>query len=502
MKFKAFNTQDRTSIDSLFESFLTEGVHDKGIFKAVFLSGGPGSGKDYVLDNTLQGHGLTEVNLDKSQEFLSAKNTVSEEVKAKNVSELRQKLAISGRNGLIVNGTGEDAEKIAKIKAGLEEIGYDTMMVFVVTDDEVSRQRNIERGQKGGRTVPEDSRKKKWDAVTNTRPQLAELFGENYIEFDNSIDLRNATPDIVKQKKDELAELSDKIGEFVANPPENEIAQEWIAAQLNKRTKVSKNGSDLTAPEGSEAHEAAGKLGLDYYGSGKYGKNGNVTHHSVHGKLVEPKKEKVKESIDQDFSTFLSEAVTVAITGDTAEEAINAIRMLTGGSDEVQDQSTMSNSNARTLLQLKAHSKIPTANIPEPIWGSSNTQEKVENNAEYNYQLGEEPVQNNTGRTMLSESSGSGCGYGNAAKAKKTISQAKSQLKQKINEIDQGTEVGIAMSGGGENATRGSLSIRAKKRPFDEMQGDETTASIGDRKEDELLKQGISLSSFKKRNYQ
>ena len=27
---------------------LTEGVHDDGIFKAVFLAGGPGSGKSYV----------------------------------------------------------------------------------------------------------------------------------------------------------------------------------------------------------------------------------------------------------------------------------------------------------------------------------------------------------------------------------------------------------------------------------------------------------------------
>jgi hypothetical protein len=33
------------------------------------------------------------------------------------------------------------------------------------------------------------------------------------------------------------------------------------------------------------------------------------------------------------------------------------------------------------------------------------------------------------------------------------------------------------------------------------MGGDETTASIGDQKEDELKKQGISLSTFKKKNY-
>ena len=58
----------KEDIDNVFEEYLTEGVHDKGIFKAVFLAGGPGSGKDYILDNTLSGHGLTEINSDKALE--------------------------------------------------------------------------------------------------------------------------------------------------------------------------------------------------------------------------------------------------------------------------------------------------------------------------------------------------------------------------------------------------------------------------------------------------
>ncbi len=49
-------------IDFEFEELLVEGVQDKSIFKAVFLAGGPGSGKDYVLSNTLDGHGLVEIN--------------------------------------------------------------------------------------------------------------------------------------------------------------------------------------------------------------------------------------------------------------------------------------------------------------------------------------------------------------------------------------------------------------------------------------------------------
>ena len=199
---------------NLSESVLQEGVHDQAIFKAVFLAGGPGSGKDYVMDNTLAGHGLTEINSDKALEYLmdreglDKKMPASEEgqrnfwrSKAKSVTELRQRLALSGRNGLIINGTGDDPQKVARIKKELEALGYDTSMVLVNTADEVSKQRNIERGQRGGRTVPEEIRKEKWDSVQAARPELAKMFGNNYSEFDNSEDLRTAPPDFVKAKK-------------------------------------------------------------------------------------------------------------------------------------------------------------------------------------------------------------------------------------------------------------------------------------------------------------
>ena len=67
--------------------------------------------------------------------------------RAKNITELKQRLALLGRNGLIINGTGDDYEKIARIKEKLEELGYESAMILVNTDDEVSKQRNIERGQ-------------------------------------------------------------------------------------------------------------------------------------------------------------------------------------------------------------------------------------------------------------------------------------------------------------------------------------------------------------------
>ena len=292
----------KESINEEFEELLVEGVHDQSIFKAVFLAGGPGSGKDYVLSNTLDGHGLTEINSDKALEFLMDKEGLDKRMpenetevrdvvrkKAKNVTELRQRLALQGRNGLIINGTGDDAEKVKKIKSKLEELGYDTSMVLVNTNDEVSAQRNIERGQRGGRTVPETIRKEKWDNVQNARTEYAKIFSDRYMEFDNSEDLRQASPDVVKEKKMEMLQLFKNVKEFVAQPPQSPAAQEWVANELQQKDTLQPdtNGAEKIPPSGSNAADEARKMGLQYYGFGRYGKNGKTTHRSVHDKLVQ-----------------------------------------------------------------------------------------------------------------------------------------------------------------------------------------------------------------------
>src|SRR6056300_1266032 len=43
---------------------LREGLYDPSIFKAIFLAGGPGSGKSYVVKRTTGGMGLKIVNSD------------------------------------------------------------------------------------------------------------------------------------------------------------------------------------------------------------------------------------------------------------------------------------------------------------------------------------------------------------------------------------------------------------------------------------------------------
>jgi len=175
-------------------------------------------------------------------------------------------------------------DKLAvSLKERLEEIGYDTAMIMVNTDNEVSAQRNIERGQRGGRTVPENVRREKWESVQNARPELAKLFGDKYFEYDNSEDLRQADPETVKAKKDEMMEIFKAMREFVSTPPENETASMWVAHQMSEKDTlpIPEDGAEQTPHPESGAAEEAKKLGLQYYGFGRYGKNGKVTYRSV-----------------------------------------------------------------------------------------------------------------------------------------------------------------------------------------------------------------------------
>ena len=529
------------SLDFLFEQQLDEGVHDKSIFKAVFLSGGPGSGKDYVLDNTLAGHGLTELNSDKAFEYLMDKENLDMKMpageqgkrdlvrgRAKNVTELRQRLALSGRNGLIINGTGDDLEKIKKIKEKLEEIGYATSMVAVQTKDEVSQQRNIERGQRGGRTVPENIRKEKWDAVQKNRAEFAKLFGQNYIEFDNSEDLRSADPEVVKAKKEEMMEVFKKVKEFTSKQPDHEQAQQWMATELNKKdtTKPSEKGLKQTPPTESSAYKEAMKLGLQYYGFGRYGKNGTTTHHSINDKLVAVGKIKLKTpDIPTSGSSMSSGTPRAKETPKIAKlnkEAVNE-QFLEFINETVQEKKYIQDvkGNIRKYTLRRAAAKDAHLKNGE-VEKQSNfyvVKLKESNDVEFH----KEYIQEKRSRSHATDcdcsycrdssrvTEGSSCGGGascdcgcrsTSSRTKVSFSQAKKKLKEKINEIDMGIEPGMAMSGWNQEIVGKDGKAKPKmKDKLSELTGDETTASIGDQKEDELKKQGISLSTFKKKNY-
>jgi hypothetical protein len=513
----------KESVDASFEELLFEGVHDKAIFKAVFLAGGPGSGKDYVLDNTLAGHGLTEINSDKALEYLMDKKGLdktmpaSEKIerdvargKAKSMSELRERLALHGRNGVIINGTGDDPEKIKRIKGRLEELGYDTSMIMVNTKDEVSAMRNVERGQRGGRTVPETIRKEKWQSVQNARPDLGKIFGDKYIEFDNSEDLRSAHPEIVKAKKKEMEDIYKQVQKFVNSPPKSKQAKEWVAAELEKKDTltVSKKDAGASPHPNSKAAEEARQLGLDYYGFGRYGKDNKVTHRSVHDKL-QPVQAPVAKKVNEEFENFLNETTEEINEG----HDLNHKQLLKDKNGKVRtfmlrrSAAKEAHTHDGVVHQMGKGYVIKikeNENVTETIKSVQEERRTSSSSITECFRSAGASIRGTSGRSTSGANETITEGVAES-KTKITLAQIRSKKEKAITEaIDMGIEPGLSMAQSGESLGRGAgdkYDKDGKLKPFKEMQGDETTASIGDQKEDELKKVGINLTSFRKRNY-
>ena len=210
---------------------LQEGVYDPNIFKAIFLAGGPGSGKSYVVRRTTGGLGMKVVNSDDIYEKMlndAGLQTTPEDIysdkgqeirlKAKATTKRMQGNFLEGRLGLIIDGTGKDYDKIAKQAAGLQKLGYETYMIFVNTSLDTAQERNKMRQ----RTLPEDEVTKMWNAVQQNIGKFQRFFGANNMII---VDNNDAGEDVFNKVWKRVAMLTKK-------KVNNRIANSWIAQQL------------------------------------------------------------------------------------------------------------------------------------------------------------------------------------------------------------------------------------------------------------------------------
>jgi dephospho-CoA kinase len=226
------------------DSTLSEGVNDPGIFKAIFMAGGPGSGKDFVLKRVTGAFGFVEVSSDPflshlmHQAKLDLKMPDHEETqrnavrsRAKQLEQHKKELVIRGRLGIIINGVADDFAEIAAKKKDLEDLGYDTFMVFVSVSDDESRKRNIARGEMGGRTVPEHIRATKWRGAIENMNRFMGLFGRAMVIVDNSVDITSSSHAARAKLEADLQNAFKKIRAFVAIRPSSIEAATWIGLQ-------------------------------------------------------------------------------------------------------------------------------------------------------------------------------------------------------------------------------------------------------------------------------
>ncbi len=220
-----------------YEQFIKEGVYDLNIFKAVFMAGGPGSGKTHIADRTAGGLGLKAINQDDPFEIylkqagLSLKMPDSEtaerdplRAKAKRVATKKQEAAVIGRLGLLIDGTGHQYDKTAKRAATLSQLGYEPSMIFVNTSLEVSLYRN----EKRTRSVQPKLVKKSWQDVQNNMGKFQNYFGPaNFFIVDNN------------GFEEDMIEISTKlIRRAISKPVKNVIAAAWIANEMKKKKRT------------------------------------------------------------------------------------------------------------------------------------------------------------------------------------------------------------------------------------------------------------------------
>ena len=220
-----------------YEQFLKEGVYDPNIFKAVFMAGGPGSGKSHIAGKTTGGLGLKIINSDDAferfltKEGLSLKMPDSETVprdveraRAKKVTASKKYLAVRGRLGIIIDGTGHKYDKIVGPAAMLQQLGYETSMVFVNTSLEVALHRNANRP----RSVKPTLVKKSWQDVQNNMGKFQNYFGAaNFFIVDNN------------GFEEDMLEISTKhIRRAISKPIKNEKAKAWIANEMKKKRRT------------------------------------------------------------------------------------------------------------------------------------------------------------------------------------------------------------------------------------------------------------------------
>jgi dephospho-CoA kinase len=218
---------------------IEEGPNDPHIFKAVFMAGGPGSGKSFVSGKLLKGTGLRTVNSDDIYEYMMGKENLpldpetifspqGQEIrnKAKAITQRKQASHIEGRLGLVIDGTGKDVAKIKRASEALRSLGYETMMIFVNTSLDVAQQRNQQRP----RSLDPKEVEKMWNAVQQNIMAFQQVFGTgNFIVVDNSGGLEDP------ERAANFREVEKDLHRFLDTPPRMPQAKQWLAqAKSNK----------------------------------------------------------------------------------------------------------------------------------------------------------------------------------------------------------------------------------------------------------------------------
>ena len=249
---------EEVMMGDIIADYLSEGINDTAIFKAVFLAGGPGSGKSFIgtekssasktLSPSVGGDprifmgggqlgliniGMRVVNPDPAYEKLlkaaglDPKNSADIwsdkgqeiRVKATEITAKQKSLYVDGRLGVIIDGTGSNVSKVQGQKALLDKVGYECAMIYVNTDLQTA----IDRDQNRSRTIGADKVSEMWNNVQKNLKKYESIFGKSnmyVIDNSNGADWHSGCKVVHK-----------KLEKWIRRAPTDPKAKGWIESQ-------------------------------------------------------------------------------------------------------------------------------------------------------------------------------------------------------------------------------------------------------------------------------
>ena len=218
------------------EENLQEGINDPNLFKAIFMAGGPGSGKSFVSTKATDvTQGLKVINSDTALQFLLSKAGMSKKMigmtpeelekfaqkraRGRDITAKMKKLYLNGKLGLIIDSTAEEYERIVREKKELEDAGYDTFMIFVNTSLEVAQANNQRRDRVLDPKIVETA----WKDVQKNIGRLTNLFKGSFQIVDNDKDEKD--PKMINV----FRRLTRYVKAYLKRPLKSKLAKQWIA---------------------------------------------------------------------------------------------------------------------------------------------------------------------------------------------------------------------------------------------------------------------------------
>ncbi len=135
---------------------------------------------------------------------------------------------MQGRLGLVIDATGRDINVINTQKRMLDQLGYDSYMIFVNTSLDVALERNKNRP----RSIPEYIVTDSWNGVQRNIGQFQRIFSPNRMLI---VDNNRSEKELVTLT---LNTASKFIRGQLRTTPQNLTAKQWIANELQAKKRV------------------------------------------------------------------------------------------------------------------------------------------------------------------------------------------------------------------------------------------------------------------------